>query len=129
MATKRRYYGIKFPFTCNNLDEHFLDLNEEIEGKVASDIIHVLLTPKRTRIHMPDFGTDIIKYVFEQNDQNTWGDIEKEAKTCVARYVNNVDVTKIEVVSTDNDREKILHVIYRVVQGNKSTDNELVVRI
>ena len=52
MANRKQYYGIKYPFTANNLDGFFLDLNEEPVDKVASEILHVILTPKRSRIIM-----------------------------------------------------------------------------
>ena len=73
MATiRKQYQGIKFPFTANNLNGFFLDLNTDIDSKLASEIAHVLLTPKRSRIRKPDFGTDIIKYVFENNEEDSW---------------------------------------------------------
>ena len=64
MAGIKQYYGIKFPFTSNNLDGFFLDMNERVEDKIASEILHVILTPKRSRIRKPDFGTDLAKFIF-----------------------------------------------------------------
>ena len=76
---RKQYYGIKFPFTSNNLDGFFLDLNEEVRDKVASELLHVILTPKRSRIRKPDFGTNLIKFVFNENDEMSWEEIKSEA--------------------------------------------------
>ena len=78
MANRKQYYGIKFPFTANNLDGFFLDLNERIEDKVASEILHTIMTPKRSRIRKPEFGTDLAKYIFEPSDELTWENVKSE---------------------------------------------------
>ena len=69
---KKQYYGIKFPFTDRNMEGFFVDLNSTIQDKVASEIAHVILTPKGTRLRRPEFGTDLLKYVFEPNDDMSW---------------------------------------------------------
>lgn len=101
MAINKRKYGIKFPFICLNNDNLVLDLNNSLHEKVASEIAHVILTPKKTRIRMPDFGTNLMKYIFEANEKKTWGEIEDEIREAVKNYVpqgvvNNVDVYKDE---------------------------------
>ena len=43
MAQIKQYFDIKFPFTSNNVDGFFIDLNETIGDKVLSEILHDLI--------------------------------------------------------------------------------------
>lgn len=131
MANNRKqYYGIKFPFTINNLDGFFLDLNEEITDKVASEILHVILTPKRSRIRLPEFGTDLIKFIFEPNDDITWDKVKGEATEAVLKYVSNVRLDDINViVSEKNPANVYLDMQYTVIKGNTEENNRMVVKL
>lgn len=130
MANRKQYYGIKFPFTSNNLDGFFLDLNEKIEDKVVSEILHVILTPKRSRIRKPEFGTDLAKYIFEPNDDRTWGDVKEEVMRAVSTYVANTTLTDIEIVTPPEEEHSIyLDMRYKVTKGNKEETNRMVVKL
>lgn len=127
---KKQYYGIKFPFTSNNLDGFFLDLNEEIKDKVASEIIHTVLTPKRSRIKNPDFGTDLIKYIYEPNDSMTWDKVKSDVTETVSRYVSNVQLTDIAFTQSEEEPNSIyVDMRYTVKKGNTEENNRLVVKI
>lgn len=132
---KTQYYNIKFPFTANNNNNFFLDLNEDIEDKVASEIAHVILTPKRTRIRMPDFGTDLIKFIFEPNDTGSWDDIEEEVKNSVNKYVEGVTILKVDVLKNINEGEEeneeniILDIKYNINKGIRSENNRLLLKL
>ena len=131
MATiKKQYYGIKFPFTANNLNGFFLDLNSDVEGKIASEIAHVLLTPKRSRIRKPDFGTDLIKYLFENNEQVTWEAVESEARESVKKYVPGVELTSLEAVTPPEDPHSIyLDMTFTVKKGNTVENNRMAIKL
>ena len=130
MTDRKQYYGIKFPFTANNLDGFFLDLNEKIEDKVVSEILHVILTPKRSRIRKPDFGTNLAKYLFEPNDELTWENVKGEVMSAVSTYVANTTLTNIDVVTPDEDPNSIyLDLRYTVKRGNKEENNRMVVKL
>jgi phage baseplate assembly protein W len=130
MIDRKQYYGIKFPFTANNLDGFFLDLNEKVEDKVVSEILHVILTPKRSRIRKPDFGTNLAKYIFEPNDELTWESVKEEVISSVSTYVANTTLTNIEVVTPDEEPNSIyLDLRYVVKKGNKEENNRMVVKL
>ena len=130
MANIKQYYGIKFPFTANNLDGFFLDLNEKIEDKVASEILHTILTPKRSRIRKPEFGTNLAKFLFEPNDEQTWESVKSEVMEAVSTYVANTTLNDIEVKSPEEDPESIyLDLRYTVTKGLKTENNRMVVKI
>lgn len=129
MAVTTPYYGIKFPFTNNNEDCLFLDLNKDLNDKVISEIAHVILTPKNTRIRMPDFGTDLIKYVFEYNDEDMWEVVKDEIKTNVSKYVDGVSINDVEVVMKEDDNSVYVNVDYSLSVGKRSVDNKIALKI
>lgn len=130
MAQIKQYYGIKFPFTANNLDGFFIDLNENIDDKVASEILHVILTPKRSRIRRPDFGTNLAKYIFEPNDNITWDSVMGEIRENVSRYVPNVEIDDVNVIyGTDDANSIYLDMRYNVKNGNLNENKRMVVKL
>ena len=131
MASKvKQYYDVKFPFTIDNYDGHFIDLNNTLEGKVASEIAHVILTRKGTRIRKPEFGTDLIKYVFEPNHTDTWQGVKNEIVTSVSRFVPNVSINDIRVVQSNDERNVIyVRIDYSVIEGNNETNDSFVTEI
>lgn len=130
MIKNKQYYDIKFPFTVNNLDGFFIDLNETYNDKVLSDLLHVVLTPKRTRIRMPEFGTDLIKYVFEINDEELWKNIYNEICTSVKNYVNGCEIKNIDILREDDDDTKIyVKIDYNVKKGNIIENYNAVVKL
>lgn len=126
MANVKKYYNIKFPFTNNNNDGTFIDLNNTLDDEVLSNMLHVILTPKKTRIRMPDFGTDLVKYIFEMNDQNSWSLIKSEILDSVQKYVPNVSINDIAVLMNSEeipeDNKILLKIDYTVktLYGNEN---------
>lgn len=130
MAKKTQYYGIKFPFTVSNNEGLFLDLNNDLHEKAASEIAHVLLTPKKTRIRMPNFGTDLINFIFSNNDNLNWGEIEEEIKEQVSKFVSNVKINKINVYRDENNDNKVyVDVNFGVINGRIIENNRMVLKI
>lgn len=130
MNNKRQYYGIKYPFTVNNEDGLFIDLNDNIRDKVGSEIAHVLLTPKKSRIMMPEFGTDLLKFIFNENIERNWDDIEDEIKDSVAKYVPNASIESIRAFRDENDDNTVyIDVTYNVKKGMSSENNRMVIKL
>lgn len=127
MSKPKQYYDIKFPFTCNNLDGFFIDLNTNITDKKESEILHVLLTPKKTRIRKPDFGTDLIKFIFEPNDNLLWDEVQEEILNTVNKYVSDVEVQDVNV--REIEHELYVSISYKITIGNKTENKEMVVKL
>ena len=130
MGVIDKHYGIKFPFTIRNNDNVFLDLNNNLHEKVASEIAHVILTPKKSRLRMPEFGTDLIRYVFSPNEEISWGDIETELRSVVAKYVPDGVLYKVEIFQSEGDDNTILlSVNFGVKKGNTIENNKMVIKL
>ena len=126
----KQYYDIKFPFTSDNMDGFFIDLNENLSDKVLSEILHVILTPKETRLRMPDFGTDLVKYIFELKDKDAWDGIRQEIIANVARYVPDAVLNDIKVLQKEDDEHLILlEIDYSVKTGISQENKKVVVKL
>ena len=102
MAVK---YGIDFPFR-NSTSGDFLRMTESPENEVRANLIHILLTRKGSRYYLPDFGTRLYEYIFDQNDIITHEVIEDEIREGVKKYIPNLDINSIIVVSAEDDPEE-----------------------
>jgi phage baseplate assembly protein W len=98
-------YGIDFPFR-NSLKGDFLRMTETPEREVRANLIHLLLTRKGSRYYLPDFGSRLYEYIFDQNDVVTFGLIEDEIRESVKKYIPNLDINSINVVSAEDDPEE-----------------------
>jgi phage baseplate assembly protein W len=88
------------------------------EREIRADLIHLLLTKKGSRYFLPDFGTRLYQYIFDQNDAVTFGLIESEIRDSVKKYIPNLDLTSIIVVSAEDDPDQI-------VSPQENEDNRL----
>ena len=135
MANKvKQFYDIKYPFTANNTDGYFIDLSNSLDDKVASEIAHVILTRKGTRIRQPEFGTDLITYIFEPNDEVTWEKVQGEIKSAVEKYVPNAVINDVEILSSVDseeidENEIYLDIRYGVVKGATVENNRMAIKL
>jgi phage baseplate assembly protein W len=98
-------YGIDYPFRDSTVGE-YLATTTTLEREVRADLIHLLLTRKGSRYFLPDFGTRLYEFVFEQNDSVSHSQIEDEIREGVKKYIPNLDINSIEIVSADQDPEE-----------------------
>lgn len=124
---KKQYYNILYPFSNNNLDEIYIDLNESYEDEVKSKVLHVLFTPKGQRLRNPDFGTDLIKFIFQQNDEMSESDLKAELTSSISKYVPGV---KFEDISFNRDNNSLIVIVhYSIQKGEKKEINSVAVKL
>lgn len=125
-----QFFGIKYPFTSDNLDEMFLDLNESYEDSVKSKMLHVIFTPKGSRLRMPDFGTNLIQYIFNPKDGETLSDIKREITTQVGKYVPGVKFDDMSVMQDEKDeRGTVVILHYSIQKGEIEVSESLGIKI
>ena len=95
-------YGIDYPFN-DSQKGHFLQMTETPEWEVRSNLIHLPLTRKGSRYFLPDFGTRIYEYIFDENDTVTYNLIEDEIRDGVKKYIPNLDINSISITSAEDD--------------------------
>ena len=95
-------YGIDFPFR-DSLKGDYVKLTTTPEREVRANLIHLLLTRRGSRYFLPDFGSRLYQYIFDQNDSVTFDLIEDEIRDSVKKYIPNLDITKLDVMSAEDD--------------------------
>lgn len=127
---KKQYFGIKYPFMSDDFQHFYVDANNNLKDKVKSQLMHIVFTPKGQRIRNPEFGTDLIKYIFEQSDGFAWESVKDEIRDSVNRWATNISLRDIQVVkNADDESEVFVRLDYSVIDGNKVTNDSIAVQL
>lgn len=94
-------YGISFPFQ-DSTEGKFLKLTDTPRNEIKSSLIHLLLTRKGSRYFLPDFGTRLHEFLFEQKDETTKIKIQQEINQSVKKYLPQVQINNIDLLTTDD---------------------------
>lgn len=109
-----RYINIDYPFK-DSPDGFFLNLNSVDQRAIKADLMHLLLTSKRQRLYNPDFGTDLLKFIFEPNDTKSQADIKDAVSASVKKYLPNLTITDLTVtLSTESDYAAEIRLDYTI---------------
>jgi phage baseplate assembly protein W len=103
MAVK---YGLDFPFRESQKGD-YVKMTESPEREVRANLIHLLLTRKGSRYYLPDFGTRLYEYIFDQNDTVSFNLIEDEIRESVRKYIPNLDINSINIMSAEDDTDDV----------------------
>jgi len=95
-------YGIDYPFRDSPKGD-YLNMTEIPEKEIRANLIHLILTRKGSRYYLPDFGTRIYEYIFDQNDTVTYNIIEEEIREGVKKYIPNLEINSISIMSAEDD--------------------------
>ena len=81
---------------------------------------NILLTPRGTYLHDPEFGSDLYKYVFEPSDDATVEGVKNEIMDRIEIYDNRAIIEDIEV-TIQNHGKRFDVKIYANYQGETGT--------
>jgi phage baseplate assembly protein W len=95
-------YGIDYPFRDSPKGD-YLNMTEIPEKEIRANLIHLILTKKGSRYYLPDFGTRIYEYIFDQNDFVTYNLIEEEIREGVKKFIPNLEINNISIMSAEDD--------------------------
>jgi hypothetical protein len=109
-----KFININYPFK-NSSQGFYLDLNADSNSAIKADLMHLILTRKGQRLYDPNFGTDLLKFIFEPEDGLTLNNLKQEITDTVKQYlpklqVNNVSVTQ----SSESDYAAVVRIDYTV---------------
>lgn len=115
MAT--RTLGIQFPLQ-DDLDKNRLfQMDSTGRASVKSQLTFLLLTNKGERWYNPDFGTNLRRFIFEPNDNVTWGDVQAEIELAVARFIPNLSIVSMNYAKGDTEYSMVLSIAYVYAEG------------
>ena len=95
-------YGIDYPFKDSPKGD-YLNMTEIPEKEIRANLIHLILTRRGSRYYLPDFGTRIYEFIFDQNDSITHNLIEEEIREGVKKFIPNLDINTISIMSAEDD--------------------------
>lgn len=127
---KKQFYGITYPFNDESERLTFLDMNETKNESIRSMLLHIILTPKGQRLRMPNFGTNLISYIFESNDTETWENIKDEIRKQVSLYLPNVIFDDIKIIhNTEEENSIFIELLYSIENNGVTTQNNTIVKL
>lgn len=89
-----KYINIDFPFR-DSKNGFYLKLNTEDSRAIKADLLHLILTNKGERLYLPDFGTNLRKYLFDPYDGITEEGIKSEIIEAVKKYIPNLKINDV----------------------------------
>jgi phage baseplate assembly protein W len=88
-------FNIKFPINDDVTVNTYFALTNITKDALTSDLLLLLLTQKGERYYEPDYGTDLLRFIFEPNDNLVSTDVEQDIKRVVSSYIPALKIDKI----------------------------------
>jgi phage baseplate assembly protein W len=124
-----KYININYPFK-NSPKGFFLDLNADDNSAIKADLMHLILTRKGQRLYNPDFGTDLLRFIFQPEDGLTFSQIKDEITTVVKRYLPKLNITDVLVEeSIENEYAATVRIDYTITDDVFTTSDFVIIQI
>lgn len=112
-----KFINISFPFEEDNKGK-FLKMEKESKRAIKADLLHLLLTQKRQRLYLPNFGINLKQYLFEQNEGTVYGSIQREIESAIQEFIPNLVILEITVNKSDiNEHAALVRLDYKVTSA------------
>lgn len=124
-----KYININYPFK-DSKKGFFLDLNEDKNQAIKADLLHLILTRRGQRLYNPDFGTDLLRFIFEPNDILTEEGIKDEIRTVVKRFLPRLTLDEILIEpSEEKEYVAVVTISYTITDDVFETSDIIVVKL
>lgn len=124
-----KYININYPFKDSNKG-FFLDLTFDDNSAIKADLMHLILTRKGQRLYKPDFGTDLLKFIFEPDDTLTLGQIKEDITSVVKIYLPKLEINDISVTqSIESEYAAVVRIDYTVTDDVFSITDFVIINI
>lgn len=90
-----RSINIKFPIEDDKEKNNLFMLNYVTKNALTSDLKLLLLTKKGQRYYMPDYGTNLLKFIFEPEDSDTNDQIIADLRESVRTYMPEITISNV----------------------------------
>ena len=124
-----RYININYPFKDSNKG-FFLDLTSDDNSAIKADLMHLILTRRGQRLYNPDFGTDLLRFIFEPNDGLTLSGIKEEITSVVKKYLPNLQINEISVTESEtSEYAAVVRLDYTIPDNVFETTDFVIINI
>jgi phage baseplate assembly protein W len=128
----KQFYGITYPFSDDSDLNTLFDMNETRLESIKSMVLHIIFTSKGQRIRQPEFGTDLIKYIFEPDGGITLGNVKDEIRRQISFYLPEVSFNNIKINNGSEigqDNTIFVEVDYSVKSNGSVSNHNVTVKI
>lgn len=128
----KQFYGITYPFSDDSDLNTLFDMNETRLESIKSMVLHIIFTSKGQRIRQPEFGTDLIKYIFDPNGGITLGNVKDEIRRQISFYLPEVSFNNIKINNGSEigeDNTVFVEVDYSVKSNGSVSNHNVTVKI
>ena len=126
---KTRYINIDFPFRDSS-DGSYFKMNKTDKDAIRADLLHLLLTNKGERFMLPEFGTNLIKYIFEPKDSKTITDLKLEISEAINKFIPNLQLNDIIIEdSVLSEYMVTIKIDYTATDGLYSQPDTLIINM
>tara|TARA_Y100001972_G_C7633181_1_gene317857 strand:+ start:170 stop:613 length:444 start_codon:yes stop_codon:yes gene_type:complete len=125
ILTPNRAIGVKFPFNGPGVFRKSFTTVEQASTNVKT----LLLTRKKERFLHPNFGTDLIDLVFEQNVSELKEFISETITEAITFWLPYITITKLDIVTHEDDPTLIHNIKISVsftVTGGRSEETIII---
>jgi phage baseplate assembly protein W len=98
-------FNINYPFKDDTSTKSFISMNRVSKDSYSSNLLLLLLTQKGERLYEPDYGTNLLKFIFEPNDDLTASGVEEEIKNLVSLYIPEIKITSVKFYRLNDDED------------------------
>jgi phage baseplate assembly protein W len=92
------FRGFKFPFQSGSASFPATASDDEL---IKNSLIQIVLTQKGERIMRPDFGSRVLSFIFENNNDTLAEALRTDLAVSIAKYEPRVALRKIGVTRED----------------------------
>ena len=123
------FINIQYPF--KNIEKgQFIMLTETDKDAIKSDLMHLILTAKGERFYKPDFGTNLLRFIFEPNDGYTEAGIIEEISSVVTKYLPNLKVTSVSIeTDPNNEYTAVVSINYNITEDVFQSSDVAIIKI
>ena len=79
-------------------------MNELPDAEVRSNLVHLVLSIKGSRYFLPEFGTNLMRHIFEPLDTGTRTSIDLEIREAVKEFIPNLNIKDVDIKSAEDLR-------------------------
>ncbi len=119
---KNLFRGIGFPFAKSSAA---LPAPAVDDALVKQSLAQIVLTSKGERLMRPDFGSNAMAFVFENNDLVFQETVRSDVMTAIAKYETRVIVRSVDVEQDDEKATITINYINIVTRQDQTIEVDI----
>ena len=117
------YIGLSFPLRRDKFHDFALTKNSLQQAE--HNLKNLLLTYPGERVGQPEFGSKLRELCFEQIDENLPERIEEEVRRSVSIWLPYINITEVQTLIEEGDKNKIFVRISYSTTLNPQTQEQI----